>query len=151
MSTSVVIRTWFSGRTKADLIHCVPDYLSHAGFRLEDTPENVISAALIFYVLTVVGVFRLRFKRPNAPRPYRTLGYPFVPGFYIFAATVILVVLFVYRPSTTWPGLLMVVLGIPVYLVIRGAARTRTGQAYSPQTPDAESMKMERNLEDSDG
>src|SRR2546428_4682451 len=47
MSTSVVIRTWFSGRTKADLIHCVPDYLSHAGFRLEDTPENVISAALI--------------------------------------------------------------------------------------------------------
>jgi len=113
--------------------------------------EYVISAALIFYVLTVVGVFRLRFKRPDAPRPYRTLGYPFVPGFYILAATVILVVLFVYRPSTTWPGLLMVVLGIPVYLVIRGAARTRTGQAYSPQTPDAESMKMERNLEDSDG
>jgi len=113
--------------------------------------EYVISAALIFYVLTVVGVFRLRFKRPNAPRPYRTLGYPFVPGFYIFAATVILVVLFVYRPSTTWPGLLMVVLGIPVYLVIRGAARTRTVQACSSQTSDAESMKIERNLEDSDG
>ena len=88
--------------------------------------EYVISAALIFYVLTVAGVFRLRFKRPEAPRPYRTLGYPFVPGFYILAASVILVVLFVHRPSTTWPGLLIVCLGIPVYLLIRRAGRTRT-------------------------
>ncbi|MBZ5687836.1 MAG: amino acid permease [Acidobacteriia bacterium] len=112
--------------------------------------EYVISSALIFYVLTVTGVFRLRFKRPDAPRPYRTLGYPFIPAFYILAATVILVVLFVYRPSTTWPGLLIVSLGIPVYLVIRGAARTRTEQAYSPQTSDAESTRIEPNLEDSE-
>lgn len=100
--------------------------------------EYVISAALIFYVLTVSGVFRLRFKRPDAPRPYRTVGYPFVPAFYILAATIILVVLFVYRPSTTWPGLLIVLLGIPLYLVIRGAARTPTVRRDSPQTPDAE-------------
>jgi APA family basic amino acid/polyamine antiporter len=88
--------------------------------------EYVISAALIFYVLTVAGVFRLRFKRPDAPRPYRAVGYPFVPAFYILAATVILIVLFAYRPSTTWPGLLIVFLGIPVYLIIRRAARTQT-------------------------
>jgi APA family basic amino acid/polyamine antiporter len=81
--------------------------------------EYVISAALLFYVLTVAGVFRLRVKRPDAPRPYRTLGYPFVPAFYIVAATVILIVLFAYRPSTTWPGLLIVLLGMPIYLVIR--------------------------------
>jgi APA family basic amino acid/polyamine antiporter len=81
--------------------------------------EYVISAALLFYVLTVAGVFRLRIKRPDAPRPYRTLGYPFVPAFYILAASIILIVLFVYRPSTTWPGLLIVVLGMPIYLVIR--------------------------------
>jgi len=81
--------------------------------------EYVISAALLFYVLTVAGVFRLRIKRPDAPRPYRTLGYPFVPAFYILAASIILIVLFVYRPSTTWPGLLIVLLGMPIYLVIR--------------------------------
>ena len=81
--------------------------------------EYVISAALLFYVLTVAGVFRLRIKRPDVPRPYRTLGYPFVPAFYIVAASVILIVLFLYRPSTTWPGLLIVLLGVPIYLVIR--------------------------------
>jgi basic amino acid/polyamine antiporter, APA family len=81
--------------------------------------EYVISSALIFYVLTVAGVFRLRLIRPKAPRPYRTLGYPFVPAFYIFAAMIILVVLFRYRPSTTWPGLLIVLLGMPIYLAVR--------------------------------
>jgi basic amino acid/polyamine antiporter, APA family len=87
--------------------------------------EYVISAALIFYVLTVAGVFRLRVTRPNAPRPYRTLGYPWVPGFYILAASIILLVLFVYRPSTTWPGLLIVLLGIPIYLAISKGARAQ--------------------------
>lgn len=106
---------------------------------------------MIFYVLTVGGVFRLRFKRPEAPRPYRTLGYPFVPAFYILAASVILVVLFVHRPSTTWPGLLIVFLGIPIYLLIRGAGRTRSLQAHSPQTPKVESKRIEPTLEDFEG
>jgi basic amino acid/polyamine antiporter, APA family len=92
--------------------------------------EYVISAALIFYVLAVAGVFRLRITRPDAPRPYRTLGYPFVPALYILVATVILVVLFVYRPSTTWPGLLIVLLGVPIYLVIR-----KTGRGSPPMSP----------------
>ena len=87
--------------------------------------EYVISAALIFYVLTVAGVFRLRIKRPDAPRPYRAFGYPFVPALYILAATAILAVLFAYRPATTWPGLLIVLLGIPVYLLVRWAARAQ--------------------------
>jgi APA family basic amino acid/polyamine antiporter len=81
--------------------------------------DYVISAALIFYVLTVAGVFRLRSTRPDAPRPYRTVGYPVVPALYILGATTILLVLFAYRPATTWPGLLIVLLGIPVYLWIR--------------------------------
>lgn len=87
--------------------------------------EYVISAALIFYVLTVAGVFRLRIKRPGAPRPYRTIGYPVVPAFYILAASAILAVLFAYRPTTTWPGLLIVLLGIPVYLLIVWGGRGR--------------------------
>lgn len=82
--------------------------------------EYVISSALIFYVLTIAGVFRLRITRPNLSRPYRTLGYPVVPALYILFATTVLIVLFVYRPSTTWPGLLIVLLGVPIYSVIRG-------------------------------
>ena len=82
--------------------------------------EYVISAALIFYVLTVAAVFRLRIRRPDAIRPYRAFGYPFVPTLYMLAASTILAVLFAYRPATTWPGLVIVLLGIPVYWLIRG-------------------------------
>jgi APA family basic amino acid/polyamine antiporter len=86
-----------------------------------DLLDYVISAALIFYVLAVAGVFRLRVKRPNAPRPYRTWGYPFVPGAYVVTAATILLVLFAYRPATTWPGLVIVLLGKPVYFLTSGA------------------------------
>ncbi|MGA8274572.1 MAG: amino acid permease [Candidatus Sulfotelmatobacter sp.] len=91
--------------------------------------DYVISAALIFYVLTVAGVIRLRIKRPNAARPYRTIGYPLVPIFYILAASAILLVLFAYRPATTWPGLLIVLLGIPIYLTICWAGKRRDAQS----------------------
>src|SRR5215471_907113 len=103
--------------------------------------EYVISAALIFYVLTVAGVFRLRMTRPDAPRPYRTIGYPWVPGFYILVASIILLVLFVYRPSTTWSGLLIVLLGIPIYLAIRKAGRAQVSQSSPPTTADLQSNK----------
>jgi basic amino acid/polyamine antiporter, APA family len=75
----------------------------------------VISAALIFYIMTIAGVFRLRATRPNAERPYRAFGYPIIPALYIIGATAVLVALFVYRASTTWPGLLIVLCGLPVY------------------------------------
>jgi APA family basic amino acid/polyamine antiporter len=88
--------------------------------------DYVISAALIFYVLTVAAVFRLRIKRPDALRPYRTFGYPLVPALYILGASTILAVLFIYRASTTWPGLIIVLLGIPLYFLIRWA-RGREG------------------------
>jgi len=84
-----------------------------------DLLDYVISAALIFYVLTVAAVFRLRRTRPDASRPYRTKGYPLVPAAYIVTATTILIVLFAYRPATTWPGLLIVVAGAPVYWLVR--------------------------------
>ena len=77
--------------------------------------DYVISAALIFYILTIAGIFRLRATRPDAPRPYRAFGYPLVPVLYIAGALTILVVLFIYRPATTWPGLAIVLLGLPVY------------------------------------
>ena len=79
--------------------------------------DYVISAALIFYILTIAAVFRLRRTRPAADRPYRAWGYPVVPALYIAGASTILIVLFLYRTSTTWPGLIIVLLGVPVYLV----------------------------------
>jgi len=77
--------------------------------------EYVISAALIFYILTIAGIFRLRRTRPDLERPYRAFGYPIVPALYIVGAATILLVLFVYRTATTWPGLIIVLLGVPVY------------------------------------
>ncbi|WP_255550915.1 amino acid permease [Granulicella sp. dw_53] len=79
--------------------------------------DYVVSAALIFYILTIAGVFRLRKMQPNAERPYRAFGYPFVPALYIFAAAVILVILFLYRTATTVPGVVIVLLGVPVYFL----------------------------------
>ena len=81
--------------------------------------DYVIAAALIFYILTIAGLFRLRRTRPDIERPYRALGYPILPAFYIAGASTILLVLFVYRTATTWPGLIIVLLGVPVYFAWR--------------------------------
>lgn len=83
--------------------------------------DYVISAELFFYILTIAAVFRLRRTRPNAVRPYRAWGYPWLPGLYIAGAAVILLALFAYRPGTTWPGIVIVALGVPVYYLARRA------------------------------
>jgi APA family basic amino acid/polyamine antiporter len=82
-----------------------------------DLLEYVISAALVFYILTILAVFRLRRTRPDAARPYRAVGYPFVPAVYLIGAAMIVSVLFAYRPMTTWPGLIIVLLGVPAYFI----------------------------------
>ncbi|HEV3409338.1 MAG TPA: APC family permease, partial [Chthoniobacterales bacterium] len=88
--------------------------------------DYVISAALIFYILTILGIFVLRKKRPDAERPYKAFGYPIVPALYIVGASVILAVLFIYQTATTWPGLIIVLTGVPVYFLWRKSA-TATG------------------------
>src|SRR5213082_1950940 len=77
--------------------------------------DYVISAALLFYILTIAGLFLLRWKRPDAERPYKAFGYPIVPILYIVGAGTILLVLFIYQTATTWPGLLIVISGVPIY------------------------------------
>jgi APA family basic amino acid/polyamine antiporter len=77
--------------------------------------DYIIFAVLVFYILTIVGLFVLRFKRPDAPRPYKALGYPLLPALYIVLAGWICIVLLRYKPQYTWPGLVLVLLGIPVY------------------------------------
>jgi APA family basic amino acid/polyamine antiporter len=84
-----------------------------------DLLTYVISAALIFYILTIAGLFRLRAMRPDVPRPYKVIGYPVLPALYIGGAAIILVVLFTYQTATTWPGLIIVLAGVPAYLFWR--------------------------------
>lgn len=84
--------------------------------------DYVVFAVLIFYVLTIFGLFVLRRTQPNAERPYRAFGYPILPALYLVAATVILIVLAVYRTQTSWPGLMIVLAGVPAYLIWRRTA-----------------------------
>ncbi len=82
-----------------------------------DLLDYVVFSVLIFYALTIAGIFVLRVKRPHADRPYRAFGYPFIPLLYIVAAVTILFVLLLYKTQTAWPGLVIVLLGVPVYLL----------------------------------
>jgi basic amino acid/polyamine antiporter, APA family len=77
----------------------------------------VIFAVLVFYVLTITGLFVLRRTQPQAERPYRAVGYPILPAVYIVMAIFIDIVLLRYQPQYTWPGLVIVLMGIPVYLI----------------------------------
>src|SRR5580700_6081150 len=77
--------------------------------------DYVVFAALLFYALTIVGIFVLRRRRPNAERPYKAFGYPLVPLLYIVAATGIMVVLLLYETQTAGMGMVIVLLGLPVY------------------------------------
>jgi APA family basic amino acid/polyamine antiporter len=79
--------------------------------------DYIVFAVLVFYVLTIGSIFVLRKKRPDAPRPYKAIGYPVLPALYIIMALYIDFVLLLYKPQYTWPGLFIVLLGIPVYMV----------------------------------
>ena len=81
--------------------------------------DYVISAGLLFYILAIAAVFRLRQTRPDAERPYRAFGYPWLPALYIVGTTVILCVLLRYRASTTLPGFVLVAIGALIYLPLR--------------------------------
>lgn len=85
--------------------------------------DYIIFAALLFYILTIAGVFVLRRTHPDAERPYRAFGYPVLPAVYIVMAVFIDVVLLRYKPQYTWPGLIVVLLGIPVYYAWSRARR----------------------------
>ena len=84
--------------------------------------DYIIFAVLVFYILTILGLFVLRQTRPHAERPYRAFGYPVLPAIYIIMAVFIDIVLLRYKPQYTWPGLIIVLLGIPVYFLTRRAA-----------------------------
>jgi APA family basic amino acid/polyamine antiporter len=88
--------------------------------RYSDLLDYVIFAVLLFYILTIVGLFVLRRTKPDMERPYKAVGYPVLPMIYIAAAGLIEVLLLAYKPNYTWPGLIVVLLGVPVYYFWRG-------------------------------
>ncbi len=103
-------------------VQCVWASLLTLTGRYNDLLDYVIFAVLLFYILTIAGLFVLRRTRPDLDRPYRAFGYPVLPAAYIGAAGLIEVLLLLYKPNYTWPGLIIVLLGLPVYLVWRRVA-----------------------------
>lgn len=99
------------------LLQCIWSVILTLSGTYSDLLDYVIFAALMFYALTVAGIFKLRLQRPELPRPYKTPLYPIAPGIYILACLMIMLILLIEKPLYTWPGLLIVLSGVPVYLL----------------------------------
>jgi APA family basic amino acid/polyamine antiporter len=104
-------------------IQCVWTCLLTLSGSYGDLLDYVIFAVLLFYILTIAGIFVLRRTRPDMERPYKAFGYPVLPCIYIVVAGVIEVLLLMYKPSYTFPGLGIVLLGVPVYFLWRSKAK----------------------------
>ncbi len=85
--------------------------------RYSDLLDYVVFAVLLFYILTIAGIFILRRKEPDAERPVKAFGYPYLQILYILICTLILIILLIYKPEFTWPGLVIVFIGVPVYYI----------------------------------
>ena len=107
------------------VVQCVWACLLCLSGTYADLLDYVIFAVLLFYVLTVLGIFRLRRTRPDEERPYRAFGYPVLPALYVVAATAIAVDLLILKPAYTWPGLGIVLLGIPAFYGWKAAQARR--------------------------
>ncbi len=101
------------------MVQCIWTVLLILSGSYSDLLDYVIFAALLFYILTIWALFVLRRTRPQMERPYRAWGYPVLPALYILLAGVISILLLLYKPNYTWPGLIIVLLGVPVYVVWR--------------------------------
>jgi basic amino acid/polyamine antiporter, APA family len=88
--------------------------------------DFLIFAVVIFYILTLTGLYVLRWKRPEMPRPYRAIGYPVLPAIYLAMAVFLEIQLLRYKPQYTWPGLIIVLLGVPVYAAWRLLSKPET-------------------------
>jgi APA family basic amino acid/polyamine antiporter len=85
-----------------------------------DLLNYVVFTVMLFYILTIAGVIILRVKRPEIARTYKTPLYPFLPITYIILASLFCIGLLIYQPDYTWPGLIIVIMGIPVYYLFQG-------------------------------
>ena len=91
-----------------------------------DLLDFIIFTVLLFYILTIAGIFKLRRTAPNHPRPYKAFGYPVIPAVYILLASFICIVLLKFKPDYTWPGLIIVLIGLPIYYFLQKNNTTTT-------------------------
>jgi APA family basic amino acid/polyamine antiporter len=96
--------------------------------RYGDLLDMVSFVVVIFYVLTILGIFILRRKRPEAERPYKAFGYPLLPALYILMGISFCLLLIIYKPGFTWPGLIIALLGIPLYYIAVATRKTANRQ-----------------------
>jgi len=96
---------------------CVVASLLCLSGKYGDLLDMVSFVVVIFYVLTIFGIFILRKKRPEMERPYKAIGYPILPFIYILMGISFCVLLFIYKPDFTWPGLIITLMGIPLYFL----------------------------------
>jgi len=98
-------------------IQCVVASLLCLSGKYGDLLDYVSFVVVLFYILTIAGIFILRKKRPDAVRPYKAFGYPVLPVLYILLGVAFCTALLIYKPNFTWPGLLIVLIGIPIYYI----------------------------------
>lgn len=103
---------------KSLILQCVWACILCISGKYNDLLDYITIASLLFYAITIAGVFVLRKKKPDAPRPYKVIGYPILPAIYIIVALAIAADLLIMIPKTTWPGIIIVLLGIPFYFVL---------------------------------
>lgn len=87
--------------------------------RYGDLLDMISFVVVIFYVLTIFGIYKLRVTRPDAERPYKAFGYPVLPAIYIIMGIAFCILLIIYKPEFTWPGLIIVLIGIPIYYITK--------------------------------
>jgi APA family basic amino acid/polyamine antiporter len=109
------------------VIQCIWTILLTLSGQYNDLLDYVIFAVLLFYILTIGGLFRLRRTRPDLERPYRAVGYPVLPALYMLVAGVIEILLLWNKPTFTVRGLILVLLGVPVYFLWRGRSGGEPG------------------------
>ncbi len=100
-------------------IQCVVACVLCLSGKYGDLLDMISFVVVIFYVLTIVGIYILRKQRPDAERPYKAFGYPVLPAIYIFMGIAFCTLLIIYKPQFTWPGLIIVLIGIPIYLLAK--------------------------------
>jgi len=91
-----------------------------------DLLDMISFVVVIFYVLTILGIYILRVKRPEAERPYKAFGYPFLPALYILMGISFCILLIIYKPNFTWPGLIIVLTGVPIYYMWKAMDKNKS-------------------------
>ena len=98
-------------------IQCIVASVLCLSGKYGDLLDMISFVVVMFYALTILGIFILRKNRPDAERPYKAFGYPLLPAIYILMAIAFCVLLIIYKPAFTWPGLIIVLAGIPIYYI----------------------------------